>query len=962
MKHLKLILFFLLASLAARGQNAPGPKVKMKWYQVQTGNPGQVAVVGNDSVGHWIDKDSAGLKPPLDSVLKYGNTAYRNIISDGNSFIKIPGDNTTIKHIIKNPCEFGVKAPGTIGVLAIKHAAVGQATMLDFDIKVYSYTYYQVAELRVSFYQNSLTSVINNGSAAYLITGSASTGALTGELSKIRAGIDNSGNTTLIIGDDSTNWGTTMNLVVESVTVSYNGGSSQWQSGWNIVNEPGTTGYTSLFAIPVDVMADRDWVQSQGYVTPSTETDPTVPAYAKTLVNKDTVFENIKTLDGSGSGLDADLLDGQHGTYYRDRANHSGTQAISTVSGLQTALDGKEDLTNKATTLTTANNTLYPTTKAAKDNDISAISITGSDTKIITLTRQNGDLIDSFTDNNTIYNAGYGLNLTGNSFIVDTTKLVPLDAGGKVSFQYLPATLMIYKGTWNPTTNTPPLADGSGTSGWVYKATWAGGTDSFIINLGSGDLTFYRGDYAIYNGSTWERSGSSDLVASVNGKQGVVILRISDIPDLQDSLNAKENLSNKVTTLTNSVTDYPTTSAVTTALSNAADNYIQNQIASNQNAAFRVAARSYAVGGLDVGTTSGQNNYTLHVATPTPSSSTYGSAIMVDGNAANVLTNLDEIVTNIGVSSGTALQSLNHFAAGQGSFSGTVTNQSGFVVSSSIVGGTNNFGFAGYIPAGTGRWNLYMGGTAQNYLEGKLGLGVTVPTETLDVDGKARIRTLNNAAGDFITTDTTGVLQKRTAAQVLSDIGASTPNDIYDSLSSVVRYTDTALMLSDYWNIADFTSSDITNWNTAYSQSHAAVTLTGEDYLSISGQLITANPISLAGTHVTDTLPVSKGGTGAVSLTGYVKGNGTGAMTASATIPASDITGLPVAPIPYPEEFTGTATNTVTLTYTPVAAAYVQVYLNGQLLTSADWGVSGTTLSLSFTLETSDVLNVYYSH
>jgi len=35
-------------------------------------------------------------------------------------------------------------------------------------------------------------------------------------------------------------------------------------------------------------------------------------------------------------------------------------------------------------------------------------------------------------------------------------------------------------------------------------------------------------------------------------------------------------------------------------------------------------------------------------------------------------------------------------------------------------------------------------------------------------------------------------------------------------------------------------------------------------------------------TGVTGTLPVGNGGTGAVTLTGYVKGNGTGAMTASA--------------------------------------------------------------------------------
>lgn len=36
---------------------------------------------------------------------------------------------------------------------------------------------------------------------------------------------------------------------------------------------------------------------------------------------------------------DAQTLNGQNGTYYLDRANHTGTQAISTVSGLEEALD-----------------------------------------------------------------------------------------------------------------------------------------------------------------------------------------------------------------------------------------------------------------------------------------------------------------------------------------------------------------------------------------------------------------------------------------------------------------------------------------------------------------------------------------------------------------------------------------------------------------------------------------------
>ena len=63
-------------------------------------------------------------------------------------------------------------------------------------------------------------------------------------------------------------------------------------------------------------------------------------------------------------------------------------------------------------------------------------------------------------------------------------------------------------------------------------------------------------------------------------------------------------------------------------------------------------------------------------------------------------------------------------------------------------------------------------------------------------------------------------------------------------------------------------------------------------------------PINLA-TDVTGTLPVANGGTGATTLTGYVKGAGTAAMTASATIPVADVTGA--APLASPT-FTGTVT------------------------------------------------------
>ena len=79
----------------------------------------------------------------------------------------------------------------------------------------------------------------------------------------------------------------------------------------------------------------------------------------------------------------------------------------------------------------------------------------------------------------------------------------------------------------------------------------------------------------------------------------------------------------------------------------------------------------------------------------------------------------------------------------------------------------------------------------------------------------------------------------------------------------------------------------------ATSGSVNGITLTGGTITS-SGTITlggTLSGVSLT-TQVTGTLPVGNGGTGATTLTGYVKGNGSSAMTASSTIPNTDITGL----------------------------------------------------------------------
>lgn len=67
-----------------------------------------------------------------------------------------------------------------------------------------------------------------------------------------------------------------------------------------------------------------------------------------------------------------------------------------------------------------------------------------------------------------------------------------------------------FMGTWNATTNTPALANGTGTAGHTYLVTTAG------TALGK---TFNVGDYAVYSGSIWDRATS---VASQVTSSGAV--------------------------------------------------------------------------------------------------------------------------------------------------------------------------------------------------------------------------------------------------------------------------------------------------------------------------------------------------------------------------------------------------------------------------------------------------------
>ena len=99
-----------------------------------------------------------------------------------------------------------------------------------------------------------------------------------------------------------------------------------------------------------------------------------------------------------------------------------------------------------------------------------------------------------------------------------------LDAGGKVPTSQIPQMGDLnYQGTWNASTNTPTLASGVGTKGYYYVVSVAGST-----NL-DGITSWAIGDWAVYNGTAWQKIDNTDAVTSVNGYTGTVVLTASDV-------------------------------------------------------------------------------------------------------------------------------------------------------------------------------------------------------------------------------------------------------------------------------------------------------------------------------------------------------------------------------------------------------------------------------------------------
>ena len=149
----------------------------------------------------------------------------------------------------------------------------------------------------------------------------------------------------------------------------------------------------------------------------------------------------------------------------------------------------------------------------------------------ITVTHSKVSAIPDGTDTSVVrpsdWNATHTLVGVGTAASLDAgvaNGVATLDSGGQVPLSQLPPLGDLnYQGAWNANTNSPTLTSSVGTKGYYYVVSVAGTT-----NL-NGITDWQVGDWAVFNGSVWQKIDNTDAVTSVNGYTGAVVLTQTDI-------------------------------------------------------------------------------------------------------------------------------------------------------------------------------------------------------------------------------------------------------------------------------------------------------------------------------------------------------------------------------------------------------------------------------------------------
>ena len=506
--------------------------------------------------------------------------------------------------------------------------------------------------------------------------------------------------------------------------------------------------------------------------------------------------------------------------------------------------------------------------------------------------------------NNVSITGGSISGTTVSGYIPTTEKAVAngvatLDGGGTVPISQLPAAVLgalSYQGTWNASTNTPTLTSSVGTKGYYYVVAVAGST-----NL-NGITDWQVGDWAVYNGSAWQKVDNTDAVTSVNGYTGTVVLTQTDISGTvptSRTITAGTGLSgggdlsaNRTLAIANTgvtANTYGSASSVPVVAVNA-----QGQITSATNTT--IAITNTQVSGL--GTMSTQNANAVAITGGTIDGTTIGGTTpaVITGSTINANTKVvspdyyaqSVLGGNLRTSGGTSLVNWD------GGGSGNVTINGGLLANPA----NKNVSLA---PTGTGTAtiNPATAGTMDNMVIGattpKAITGTTVTATTFSGSG-ASLTSIPNSAlvNSAITINGTstslggsisvGTVTSVTGTSPVVSSGGATP-DI--SMAAATGSVNGYLTSTDWTTFNNKGSGTVT--------SVAALTLgtTGTDLSStvatgtttpvITLQVPTASATNRGALSAADWTTFNNKGSGTVTSASVVSANGFAGTVATAT-------------------------------------------------------------------------------
>ena len=435
-----------------------------------------------------------------------------------------------------------------------------------------------------------------------------------------------------------------------------------------------------------------------------------------------------------------------------------------------------------------------------------------------------------------------------------------------------------YEGTWNASTNSPTLTSGVGTNGYYYVVSTTGTT-----NL-DGITSWTVGDWAIFNGTNWQKIDNTDLVTSVAGRTGDVTLTNSDV-----SGSAASGANSDITSL----------SGLTGAISN--PTYIQMGSGSGTTLAAGRIWYDQTTGSINAGMGGGnitqQIGEELFIYGKASSSITEGQLVVKTGavGASGVITFAPSptgLTDNDGII-GVATENITSGNFGRITTFGVVH---GITTTGASVGETWADGDVLYYNPS------YAGGMTKvkpsaPYAKFQVGIvthagsGGSGSIQVNLIPGSvlggtdSNVQTNGLANGNLLTYNGTGSYWKNTALTAGTGISVSAASD--GALTVTNSAPDQTVSLTAGTGIS--TSGTYPNFTITNSSPDQTVSLTGSGTTSISG---TYPNFTISSSDAYTGTVTSVGGTGTVSglsLSGTVTSSGS--LTLGGTLDLSNVTG-----------------------------------------------------------------------